>query len=172
MLTITGPNGERQYQFFDGVEAPFSLDMQVINAPGFPNPLVAVVGGSAGGSDISFETAPFALESSGPREVGPRISTTIQDGICLGTFGGQPGLLLVEFRWEYEAHYHPHRYTTTVYEVEDGSYVKQARTRTTKRKYASWQAAARSLGYRCRANLVLEVVGAERLSANPPAPSN
>ena len=135
-----------------------TIGVRYVTVPGTSTTILAVVGTEQGGSDVHIETALIDVSATPPTELIERIESTSQNGLCLGTFAGKPGLLLTEFVWKDESHYAPHFYQATVFEFTEHRFVRR-QSRTTRRKHATWRAAARELGYRCTTNLVEEVWG-------------
>lgn len=158
ILTIR--EGRRRWRFEFFYRAwPGELHATPIHVPGVDGQLLVVVAVGPGGSDTHFETAILrTVPGKPPEELIERLEATTQNAICAGQFGGIPGVVLIEFLWEDEAHYQPHRYQAILYRWNGARFTKRSQWET-RQKHPSWREASRELGLRCSTNFVEHVSG-------------
>ncbi len=158
VLTIREGRASWRFDFFDHPR-PGELHATPIRVPGVDGQLLAVVAVGPSASDTHFEATIFrTTPGKPPEELIERLWSTTQDAICTGQFGGSLGIVLIEFLWEDEAHYRPHRYRAILYRWNGERFTKRSQWET-KQKHSSWREASRELGIRCSTNLVEHVSG-------------
>jgi hypothetical protein len=157
-LVLTRGRERHVISFGEGIEAPSTLTTIPVSMTGIPSPILVALAAFTGGSDTSFEIAVLRVKEGSVYELtDERLHATIQDALFLGTFDGAPGIQLLNFVWENEAHYDAHRYQAALY-TWDGSGFRPSTTRETRRKHPDWRGATRELSLRCSYNFIERVL--------------
>ena len=144
--------------------------IKVLDAAGWPGPLVFAVAVKPGGTDHGFETNIIAEAGGRLKVLNPSpLTNNIQGGVFVGDLGGGrgPGLAVWNFLWDDEAHYAAHRYRVRLlpFDAKTATFGRGRQLRT-KGKHASESDALAELGLPRYANLLDEMPSIQEYRRN------